>query len=234
MQQPPPRHPQGEWANDSVGWVEDSTMLAQQPGVPQPESAIAPGPSRRPTSQTLLIALAVAAVVIGGAAVAYLVVRGDGTPSAQQTHTATVTASPPGESPGPAPTVGGDAESTPWDRTGVADAPPAAPAGVTVVRDQQHDECRPAGSQAGGYPVARCRVFVPTSGRSSGTAVPKGELEVACQRDFPSQPNPVYRANQHNTYWVWATSGGEWDWFPETALAEGGSDLPLGQVALCD
>ncbi len=232
-QQPAPQQSQQGWANDSGGWANDSTVLTPQRPAQQPEFASSGGSAQGPSNLNLIIAIAVAAVLVAGAAVAYLVLRSEDSPTAQQTHTATVTASP-GGSPAETPTDTESTEPTPWDSSGVGDAPGIASANVTVVRDQQHDECRPTGSTTAGYPTANCRVFVETAGRATGTSVPKTQLEIACQRDFPGSPNPVYRANQHNTYWVWATYAGQWDWFPETSLAEGGSGLPLGQVALCD
>jgi hypothetical protein len=95
--------------------------------------------------------------------------------------------------------------------------------------------CRKTGisSGYGGYPAADCELFRRTTGLQTKEKASKGHIEVACQRDL-RKANRDYRPGQTNTWWVWTTSdSGTWDWFPETAVVEGASDEPIGNVAVC-
>lgn len=121
-------------------------------------------------------------------------------------------------------------EALPWP--GGTDAPPATSA-PQVIRDQSNKECRPTGETVAGYPVAACKAWQAGGAMWEPVSLAKGSIDVVCQRNFPSMPNPQYTAKQANTWWFWAQAGGTWDWFPETALSEGGSNAPVGRVAMC-
>ncbi len=85
----------------------------------------------------------------------------------------------------------------------------------------------------GRYPLARCTLWQNTKGRLTGARASKGPKKITCQRDL-GRRNPTYTKGQANTWWVWTTSdAGRWDWFPETAVAEGASNQPINGIALC-
>ena len=85
----------------------------------------------------------------------------------------------------------------------------------------------------GGYPRATCRFWKSATGATTGEAIAKGSHHIACQRDL-SIDNPVYTKTQSNTWWVWTEStSGTWDWFPETAIAQGESDQAINGIAIC-
>ncbi len=128
------------------------------------------------------------------------------------------------------PTVTTTEEILPWP--GSTDAPDATTS-PHLIRDHATKKCRPTGRTIAGYPVAACRAWQRAAAMWAGVSLAKGSVDIVCQRDFPSAPNPQYTAKQANTWWFWAQAGGTWDWFPETALSEGGSNLPVGQVAVC-
>jgi len=72
-----------------------------------------------------------------------------------------------------------------------------------------------------------------SEGLISGERLAKGSTTVTCQRNL-ALDNPIYKAGQTNTWWVWAQSDeAAWDWFPETAVGEGVSDQPINGIALC-
>ena len=88
-------------------------------------------------------------------------------------------------------------------------------------------------SEYGSYPLAKCRMWQRSAGLLSGETLAKGSATVTCQRDL-ARPNPQYTTGQSNTWWIWTKSdAGTWDWFPETAVAEGTSDQPINGIALC-
>ena len=71
------------------------------------------------------------------------------------------------------------------------------------------------------------------SGLLTGATVTKGERLIVCQRNL-AIPNPVYTPTQANTWWVWMQAdNGSWDWFPETAVSQGASQVPVNGVARC-
>ena len=56
---------------------------------------------------------------------------------------------------------------------------------------------------------------------------------IACQADL-RHPNPIYKATQTNTRWVWTQANdGTWDWFPQTAISQGAAGLPINGIARC-
>ncbi len=88
-------------------------------------------------------------------------------------------------------------------------------------------------SEYGSYPLARCRMWQRSVGLLSGETLAKGGTSVTCQRDL-GRANPQYTNGQSNTWWIWTKSdAGTWDWFPQTAVAEGVSDQPINGIALC-
>ena len=102
------------------------------------------------------------------------------------------------------------------------------------MRDAAGEPCQETSSTVyGGYPAASCDVFKNPTGLLHEERVEKGRRRVACQRDLKVD-NPKYSAKQTNRWWIWTTSeAGTWDWYPETAIKEGGSDQPVNGVALC-
>lgn len=85
----------------------------------------------------------------------------------------------------------------------------------------------------GGYPRATCRFWKDATGATTDQIMAKGSRRIACQRDL-GLDNPVYAKSQSNTWWVWAeTADLAWDWFPETAIAQGESDQAVNGIAIC-
>jgi len=104
-----------------------------------------------------------------------------------------------------------------------------------VWRESEGKSCATSRSKTtwGGYPVATCRFWKKATGLTTGERVNKGTRRIACQRNLGID-NPVYTAKQTNTWWVWTQSAqGIWDWFPETAIAEGASDQAINGIASC-
>ncbi len=114
--------------------------------------------------------------------------------------------------------------------------PPAEGRGtIAVVAGAPGDACIPSWRTAWGeYPVAVCKVWQPAVGLTTGAYLGKTDAQsVACQSDL-GQPNPNYAAGQSNTWWVWTRADdGTWDWFPETAIAQGSSGRPINGIAVC-
>lgn len=116
----------------------------------------------------------------------------------------------------------------------ITSAPNAVVAG-SIVSDAPGKACPPTATPAGWgpYPAARCTMWQRASGLLTGATVSKGERLIVCQRDL-GIPNPVYTANQANTWWIWmAADNGTWDWFPETAVSQGATRTPINGIALC-
>lgn len=127
------------------------------------------------------------------------------------------------------PTASPTRESSPDD------APARSPASVTVVRGAAGKACSTSTSRSdyGDYPLARCTLWRASEGLLHGETSSRGPREVTCQRDL-GRENPVFRRGQTNTWWVWTTSDdGTWDWYPETAVAQGASDQPINGIAQC-
>lgn len=223
-----------------------SPYADRQPTLPPPP------PSRRGNGLAILLAALLGAAVLGIVLFASGLLKSDdhGAPAASPGRTATssseagqgssedsataATASTPVPA-GASTTATTTATTTteealPWP--GGTDAPPVTSA-PTVIRDQSNKECRPTGETVAGYPVAACKAWQAGAAMWEPVSLAKGSIDVVCQRNFPSMPNPQYTAKQANTWWFWAQAGGTWDWFPETALSEGGSNAPVGQVAMC-
>jgi hypothetical protein len=174
--------------------------------------------------------------------------------SAQATPVATVTvpastpatAASPATRPPPAPVT---VTASPVIVT-VTPSVPAPPAEVLVTSAGSTPRQNPARVQVmttsggkpcvtgafagwGSYPGATCTVWQRTAGLLTGRILSKRSIVVACQADLGTW-NPVYTANQTNTWWFWARSDdGTWDWFPETSISEGTSNQPVNGVALC-
>ena len=112
--------------------------------------------------------------------------------------------------------------------------PRTNPARVSIAAGSGGKACT-AGEDSGwaGYPGASCTFWQEPSGLGSGKAVTKGQWTVACQADL-GRANPVYRAGQENTWWLWVQDQeGSWDWYPQTAIKEGASGRPVDGVAFC-
>ena len=117
-----------------------------------------------------------------------------------------------------------------------SEGPPAISGGrAEIQQTSTGTACRSTAmeSEYGSYPLAKCRMWQRSTGLLSGETLAKGGTTVTCQRDL-DRPNPPYRTGQFNTWWVWTTSDtGTWDWFPQTAVAEGASGQPINGIALC-
>jgi uncharacterized membrane protein YhaH (DUF805 family) len=216
-------------------------------------------PERRPMSRGLLAALVVVAVVVAGSMAAVAVRSGLGSwlnlgpsrPTAdpgasaggRDTHdpanqqTAYGGGSP--SSPGDPPSADASA-ATPGDATSTRPSSPRDPPSrvgdrAKIVRTSDGTSCRTTKLQGGygTYRLASCKLWQVADGLISGEAARKGAKQITCQRNL-GVSNPVYKAGQTNTWWVWTTSNrGTWDWFPETAVAEGASNEPINGIALC-
>ena len=137
------------------------------------------------------------------------------------------------------PTTGVTSPPTPTptrERTGREEPTRNPPPGsVSIVTGSAGDSCviGSALSSWGGYPLASCRTWKASSGLLTGSALSRKDLTITCQADLGEQ-NPIFTAGQTNTWWVWTQADtGTWDWFPETAIAQGASDQPVNGVARC-
>ncbi len=111
--------------------------------------------------------------------------------------------------------------------------PRANPSQVRVSGTSGGRACASADSSWEGYPGASCTFWQTPTGLQKGRELTKGSQTVACQADLGKE-NPVYRAGQENTWWLWVKTGdNSWDWYPETAITEGVSGKPVDGVALC-
>ncbi len=143
-------------------------------------------------------------------------------------------------SPSASPPVPTSSErpKTPIRKPSVVDPPVPVEGQVgetEVVRTSDGTACRISDTALvyGGYPAASCNLWQRAKGLRTGELAKKGAKRVACQRNL-GRENPVYKQGQVNTWWVWTTStSGTWDWFPETAVAEGASSQPINGIALC-
>lgn len=135
--------------------------------------------------------------------------------------------------PGPVATTP-EPTPTPRERTG-REEPNRTPDVVTVQSSSSGSACSATSRQSswGSYPVGECRTWKPSTGLISGASLSTGTIAITCQADL-RESNPIYTANQTNTWWFWAQAdNGTWDWFPETALAQGASNQSVNGVALC-
>ncbi|WP_432559933.1 hypothetical protein [Granulicoccus sp. GXG6511] len=134
----------------------------------------------------------------------------------------------------PEPTPSPEPSPTKRERTG-REEPTRTPESPVVQTSSSGSACS-AGSAVsawGSYPVATCRTWKPSTGLLTQAPLRTGTLTVTCQADL-QEPNPVYTAGQTNTWWFRATADdGTWDWFPETALAQGATNQPVNGIALC-
>lgn len=136
----------------------------------------------------------------------------------------------PTTTPTPSPTP----SPTKRERVG-RDEPTSTPDAPVVQRASSGSACEATSAESGWgpYPVGVCRTWKPATGLLTQSPLRPGTLRVTCQADLREE-NPVYTAGQTNTWWFWAQAdNGTWDWFPETALAQGASDQSVNGVALC-
>ncbi len=177
----------------------------------------------------LLTAAATAGLVFVGGKVNSFVTQGD----AISLGTDVVGGRPVGSAPGPSPQVqqGAAATSTSTD---LRRKPAAVAKGIVYQTKSTGDACpRVKTTTYAGYLDARCTFWTPTAGLLTKEPLAKGAHLVTCQRNL-KRANPVYTAKQTNTWWVWARStGGSWDWFPETAIAQGASNQAINGIAVC-
>lgn len=120
------------------------------------------------------------------------------------------------------------------ERTGRQE-PTRTPTSVVVVTSSGGDACTTAGGLSGwgAYPAANCRTWKESSGLRTGATLSRKNLSITCQADLQEE-NPVYTAGQRNTWWVWTQAdNGTWDWFPETAIAQGATNQPINGIARC-
>jgi hypothetical protein len=122
----------------------------------------------------------------------------------------------------------------PRERTG-REQPSRSPGLVSIVTGSAGKSCATSTDLSGwgGYPLAGCRTWKESSGLLTGATLSKKDLTITCQADLQEQ-NPVYTVGQTNTWWVWTQAdNGTWDWFPETAIAQGASNQPVNGIARC-
>lgn len=233
----------------------DATVLHRGPG--SPGSTTPAGPPNRGGGRTLMVVALVALVAIavtgGLAGLGFMRLTSLGpfapagtsaaapAPSSRPPVTATrVTATPGVSSRASATTPTGAATSSSPTAapetlvTAAGSVPKQNPAVITVMSSAAGRPCLPGGASGWGtYPGGLCTTWQPSVGLTSGRALSKGSVVVACQANL-GQPNPVYTAGPTNTWWLWARADdGTWDWFPETAIREGESAQPVNGVALC-
>jgi len=187
-------------------------------------------------------------VVLLAVGVAYLLTRPDdlAVPPAGPSEQATEFVEPtPFQPPEPSPTIQPTQSTqppvtpspTPTRKRSVLDPPVRAdeqPDPTDVVSGSTEGCTSSSKTVYGGYPAAICYMWHATEGRLTGEPAKKTKNKVvACQRDL-REKNPTYAKRQANTWWVWTTStDGTWDWFPETAIAQGESNEPINGIALC-
>ncbi len=219
------------------------------PGMP-PLAAAYPGygtapeatsPRRGSARVAALVALALVLAVLGF--VAWRSVGGASSTAAPQV-TVTVAAPRTTMPVRPTPSGSGSGSSSAAPTTTSASpssttdplAPPKPPSGpVTLANGNPGEACAATGGPSfGEYPGASCKMWQPSTGLRSGKALSKTDVHtVACQADL-GQANPVFAANQTNTWWVWTQADdGTWDWFPETAVSQGAANAPINGVAVC-
>ena len=120
------------------------------------------------------------------------------------------------------------------ERTGRQE-PTRTPRTVSIVTGSGGDSCTAAGGSSawGGYPLADCRTWKDSNGLRTGAPLSRKSLSITCQADLQER-NPVLTAGQSNTWWVWTQAdNGTWDWFPETAIAQGATNQPINGIARC-
>lgn len=144
--------------------------------------------------------------------------------------------SDPSSSPADAPvTPDPEPTSEPPVEPSLTDPPGREPLDAQVVRGSDGAACTPlrARSDYGDYPMAQCKMWQRSEGLLTGETLGKGAKKLTCQRDLDAD-NPVFKSGQTNTWWAWTTSDdGTWDWFPETAVAQGAPDQPINGIARC-
>ncbi len=207
----------------------------------------APPPPPRSSSRVLIAVVAgiLALVGIVGAWFAFKPAATTGpavpaTTSAGTTHSAAPSrtsgsAVPQSRTPSATPTLSAPTPSASETPVTSAVTPKPNPTNVAVVRTSTGQACAENGGASGypGYPGAVCTFWQPSAGLTTWRTVAKGSRLIACQADL-GVPNPAYAANQANTWWLWAQADdGTWDWFPETAIAQGDSGRPVNGVAQC-
>lgn len=132
-------------------------------------------------------------------------------------------------------TTGQDAADPATTPTPGYPTPQPRKAPAQVVSDSPGEGCDTLSRQEwGDYYPARCKMWQPSQGLLTQTPLGKGPRVVTCQADLGKE-NPVFTARQRNTWWVWiVTEDGTMDWFPETAVSQGASGLPIRGVSVCE
>ncbi|WP_425309205.1 hypothetical protein AADG42_10680 [Ammonicoccus fulvus] len=243
--------------SENSGWVQSAWPGAQQPppgaGIP-PGMSGPPGPPgqtrafqpavRQRPKRTLAVVIALLAGVVALAVVVGAVTGlfgsvlerfgGDRTSAGSEPTVETQAPAPSEEASVTGPVATTTPSPTPRERTG-REEPNRTPDVVSVQSGSSGSACSATVRQSswGAYPLGDCRTWKPATGLISGSALSTGPISVTCQADL-REPNPIYTANQTNTWWFWAQAdNGTWDWFPETALAQGASNQSVNGVALC-
>ena len=134
----------------------------------------------------------------------------------------------------PPATSNGSASSLPTGPSSFA-APSQGSGTIDVVSGSPGTACGPAGAVGwGAYPMGDCAFWQSATGLTTGLPLSKTDHKgIACQADL-RHPNPIYKATQTNTWWVWTQANdGTWDWFPQTAISQGAAGLPINGIARC-
>lgn len=131
----------------------------------------------------------------------------------------------------PAPTT--PAPATPTSQ--VPSQPAMRTSSPQIIRSTAGEACITQSGQGwGGYYPAACKMWKPSTGLITSAPLGVGSRVVICQADLGKE-NPVFTAKQRNTWWVWVvTDDGRMDWFPETAVSQGESGLPISGVSVCE
>lgn len=131
----------------------------------------------------------------------------------------------------PAPTT--PAPATPTSQ--VPSQPAMRTSSPQIIRSTPGEACITQSGQGwGGYYPAACKMWKPSTGLITNAQLGVGPRVVICQADLGKE-NPVFTAKQRNTWWVWVvTDDGRMDWFPETAVSQGESGLPISGVSVCE
>lgn len=198
-----------------------------------PTAPVAPpsGPSGRNTP--MIVALGLALLLVAGLGIYLAMSWGStssteasvGTPSSQNAPAAPVVTVTP------TPTLTVTAPST----VDPLRPPILPPTSALTYPNSPGEGCIPREDEGTGlrYGIAECKFWQESVGLLHGRTLPKGSGIVVCQADL-ARDNPVFTANQTNTWWVWVrTLTGPEDWFPLTAVSQGESNHPVPDVPLC-
>lgn len=153
-------------------------------------------------------------------------------PSPTSSSSSAFSPTPKQPTPKPQPTTG-IPNTSPWANLIGA---PGSPQGIEPdpITGAPGSGCSPATGSVSGYRKVTCHTGHASTGLQRQGVLGVGNQWVLCQQDL-RRTNPVFQEGQTNSWWFWTLSdNGIWDWFPETALKEGGSDNPANGIPPCN